>query len=305
MKYLDSVRARVLAVALVPVGALAVVGLTLGGFLVHQGLQEKEFADKAVAATNSATYLVTNVQQERRRIDIGRPHADTARDKVVHDALANLQRAAVEAPNAQVGYEQLIAAQLLAAVDGLSRTDALAAAGAVFTAEGLRSFVEAFGSYHANLAAAAPNLSARCRELYTTLVGSEGWSRLTAVENALVAGDRSPVAEADWRASAREVADDLVALSTQQSTYATQLAEGSGRRTFVGALAGVAAILIVAAAAFVVAVRLSRRLGTEPVAAKPLPRRRGAHARPRSSVPRLQIPDPHLMEAVLANIRKL
>ena len=88
MKYLDSVRARVLAVALVPVGALAVVGLTLGGFLVHQGLQEKEFADKAVAATNSATYLVTNVQQERRRIDIGRPHADTARDKVVHDAPA-------------------------------------------------------------------------------------------------------------------------------------------------------------------------------------------------------------------------
>lgn len=184
---------------------------------MHQGLQARDFAGRAVAAIGSATRLVADVQEERRRIDIGHPPVDSSHDKLVDDALANLQRTAADAPDAWCGYQQVIAAQLLAAVDGLSRTDGLAAAGTEFTAGEWSSFVAAFGSYHANLAAVASKLSAPGRELYPDLVWSEQWIRLSVVENALLAGDRSPAAQADWRASARRVADNLAELSAQQS----------------------------------------------------------------------------------------
>jgi hypothetical protein len=256
-------RASALTVALIPSVTLVVVGLALGGMLVRQGARARDFAGNTSAAITSATRLVADVQEERRRVDIGHPEVGSAHDKLVDNAVANLQRTAADAPDAQVGYQQIAAAQLLATVDGLSRTDALAAAGTEFTAEQWSSFVSAFGSYHANLAAVAPKLQARGRELYLDLMRSEPWIRLSAVENALVDGERSPAAQADWRACARQVADKLAALSAQQSSYAVQVAESSGSRTMAGALAGGAAIVILAVLAFCLAIRLSRRLDKE------------------------------------------
>jgi nitrate/nitrite sensing protein len=294
------VRARAWTIALVPSAALAVIGLALGGFLVHHGHQAQEFADRAASATASVTDLVTTVRQERRRIDIGHPRVDSSRDKIVDNAIAGLQRSAQEAPDAQVGYQQLVAAQLLTAVDGLSRTDALAAGGTGFNPDQLSAFVAAFGSYHANLTAAAGKLTDRGRELYSTLVQSDAWYRLGVAERALVAGDRSPMDEGEWRASARHVADGLEALSAQQSAYATQLAEESGRRTFAGALASTAAILILSAVACFLAIRLARRLGADAAANAVVFVSEPHH---QASQPTLRVTDIRLMEAVLAGIR--
>jgi hypothetical protein len=302
VKY-PEVCARAWTIALVPCAALAVIGLALGGFLVHHGHQAQEFAGRAASATASVTDLVSTVRQERRRIDIGHPNIDSSRDKIVDNAIAGLQRSAQEAqeaPDAQVGYQQLVAAQLLTAVDGLSRTDALAAGGTGFTPDQLSAFVAAFGSYHANLAAAAGKLTDRGRELYSTLVQSDAWHQLGTAERALVAGDRSPMDEGEWRASARYVADGLEALSAQQSAYATQLADESGRRTFAGALAGTAAILILSALACFSAIRLARRLGAEAAANAVVFVSESPH---QASRPALRVTDIRLMEAVLAGIR--
>jgi hypothetical protein len=267
VKHQRIARTSTLTIALIPSTALAVIGLSLSGVLVHQGLQAREFAERAVVATVSATRLVADVQEERRRIDIGHPQVGPSHDKLVDDALARLQRDAANAPDARVGYQQVVAAQLLAVVDGLSRTDALAAAGIGFTAAQWRSFNTSFGWYHVNLAAVVLKLPARGQELYADLVRGEQWRRLSAIEDAFVDGERSPAAQADWRASARQVADELAALSAQQTDYATQLAECSGNRTMAGALAGGAAIVILSVLAFCLAIRLSRRLDAENITA--------------------------------------
>jgi len=274
--YPRNARTRALTIALIPSVTLAVVGLALGGVLVRQGVHGRDFAEQAGTALTSASRVVEDAQEARRRVDIGRLSGGYAHDKLVDDALVNLQRSAADAPDAQVGYQEVVAAQLLAAVDGLSRTDALAASGTEFTAEQWSSFVSAFASYHANLAAVAPKLQARERELYTDLVRSEQWIRLSAVENALVDGDRSASAQADWRACARQVADKLVALSSQQSAYVVQLAKSSGDRTLAGALAGGAAIVILSVLAFCLAFRLSRRLDNENALAADRPRHRAS-----------------------------
>jgi hypothetical protein len=107
--------------------------------------------------------------------------------------------------------------------------------------------------------------------------------------------------EGEWRASARHVADGLEALSAQQSAYATQLAEESGRRTFAGALSSTAAILILSAVACFLAIRQAGRLGTEAAANAVV---FVSEPRHQASRPTLRATDLRLMEAVLAGIRK-
>jgi Nitrate and nitrite sensing len=304
---------RVTLVVLIPCSALLLVGLVIAGFLVQQAIQTRNAAESLASTTAGVTSYVSSEQARRSQALIpenGRAAAYDHYNQLIDTAIATLQDTARQAPDAALGFEQLVATRLLAASDGMSRTDALATAG--LGSDDFRAFAGQVGAYHADLDAVAPNLTAHGRDLYTALVHSQDWSRVVATENALLAGVPLPVAHGDWRASAAEVARQLSALYAQQSAYALQLTTDSGRRALTGALSGGAAILLLALLAFAVAIRLAPR-SAPPAAEEPVdvglfvPQPRSSRQRtvpPPAAAP-LQMPDMRVMQAVLDGIRKL
>lgn len=137
-------------------------------------------------------------------------------NQAIDGAISKLEGFARDAPDARLAVEQETAVQLLRATDGMFHTDVLAAAGPA-PVRGSREYASQIGTYHANLEAAGGKLSAYGTELYTELIGSESWIRVTAVEYALVTGGTPPIADADWRAAARDVGDRLSALYVRQT----------------------------------------------------------------------------------------
>jgi hypothetical protein len=304
---------RVTLVVLIPCIALVLVAVVIAGFLVQQAIQARNAAADLATATSGVTTYVASEQVQRRQALVpqdGRAVAYDHYNQLVDAAIASLRDTARQAPDAALGFEQLTAARLLSAADGMYRTDSLAAAG--LGSDDFRAYAGQVGAYHSDLEAVAPNLTAHGRDLYVALIHSEDWSRVTAAENALLAGIPLPVAQADWRASAAEVARQLSDLYAGQSAYAVQLTTDSGRRTLTGALSGGAAILLLAALVFVVAMRLAPR--TTPAVPEEVsdvevfvPQPRSARVRlvpPPSAAP-LEMPDLRVMQAVLEGIRKL
>lgn len=296
MRYVETLRSRL--TVLVPTVALVLVAIVFAGLLVKQAVQVRNFAEQgARAASEVSKYVAAQQEARSAAVRAGRPIGGF--NQSVDGVIAKLERFARDAPDARLAVEQATAVQLLRAADGMFRTDVLAAAGAGPVREN-REYAAQIGTYHANLEAAGGKLSAYGTELYTELISSESWSRVTAVEYALVTGASPPIADADWRTAARDVAAQLAALYVQQSTYATQLAVDSGRRTVTGALAGGTAILILAALVFCLATRLTGRV-RKPVLRPP--------ASPLSlrTVPSQTVapPDIRTMQAVLEGLRQL
>jgi hypothetical protein len=308
---------RVTLVALIPSVALALVAFVVAGFLVHRAVRTRDAAEDAAKATTEVTRFVASEQQLRRQALVpaqGRATTYAHFNQLIDDAIANLQATARQAPDAALGFEQLTAVRLLAAADGMYRTDALAVAG--IDPDDARVFAGQVGAYHADLDAVASNLTAQGRDQYTALVHGEDWSRVVAVENALLAGAPLPVAQGAWRSSADAVARQLSELYGQQSAYAAQLATDSGRRTLTGALSGGAAILLLAVLVFAVAMRLARRpeitageavveTSEEIEVFVPQPRVSRPRLIPPAAAAPLEMPDMRVMQAVLEGIKKL
>ncbi|MCU1685522.1 MAG: hypothetical protein JWQ81_6261 [Amycolatopsis sp.] len=304
---------RATLVVLIPCVALVLVALVIAGFLVQQAIQARNAAGDLARTTSRVTSYVAAEQVERRQALVPRDGRAAAYDhynQLIDAAIASLQDTAQQAPDAALGFEQLTAARLLSAADGMYRTDSLAAAG--LGSDGFRAYAGQVGAYHADLDAVAPNLTAHGRDLYTALIQSEDWSRVTAAENALLAGVPLPVSQGDWRASAAKVARQLSDLYAGQSAYVVQLTTDSGRRTLTGALSGGAAILLLAALVFVVALRLAprpERVVPEEVpdveVFVPQPRSARLRIMPSPSAAPLEMPDMRVMQAVLEGIRKL
>ena len=61
-----SIKARVLAIALIPSIALLIVGAAVSGYLVDKGLQAKEFAEDVRASVGPTARFVVELQEERR-----------------------------------------------------------------------------------------------------------------------------------------------------------------------------------------------------------------------------------------------
>ena len=304
---------RVTLVVLIPCGALVLVAVVIAGFLVRQAIQARNSAADLARTTSGVTSYVASEQAQRRQALVpqdGRAAAYDHYNQLVDTAIATLRNTARQAPDADLGVEQLTAARLLSAADGMYRTDSLAAAG--LGPDDFRAYAGQVGAYHADLDEVAPNLTAHGRDVYTALVNSEDWSRVLAVENALLTGVPLPVAQGDWRASAAEVAQQLSDLYAGQSAYAVQLTTDSGRRTLTGALSGGAAILLLAVLVFAVAMRLAPRPTPAALEEAPdvevfVPHPRATQARTASPpiAEPLEMPDLQVMQAVLEGIRKL
>ncbi|WP_370946028.1 histidine kinase [Amycolatopsis sp. cg5] len=273
------------------------VAVVVAGLLIRQAAQVRNFAEQGVQAASEASRFIT-AQQDSRTVAVQAGRSAAEFNQAIDGAITKLEGFARDAPNARLAVEQETAVQLLRATEGMFRTDVLAAAGSVPARES-REYAAQIGVYHANLDAAGGKLSAYGTELYTALISSESWSRVTAVEYALVTGGSPPIADADWRAAARDVGEQLSALYTRQSTYATQLAVDSGRRTLTGALAAGAAILILAGLVFCLATRLTGRI-RGPVLRAPAEPLSLQAVRSSTAAP----PDVRTVQAVLEGLRQ-
>ncbi|GAA4532483.1 sensor histidine kinase [Amycolatopsis samaneae] len=178
------------------------------------------------------------------------------------DGVGSLARAARGAENA---FQRLTAIPMFSAADEMQRSDALAAAALAsggLSPEDFRTYLGQVGAYHAQLEAATSRMIPEVRAGYDKLVASPAWQTVSTVENAFLRGDltRLPVPQEQWRTAAREVGGTLMKLFVQQSSHATDLAIADADDTLTDSIIGAAAVIVVALAVVIVALRLSRRL---------------------------------------------
>ncbi|UOZ09173.1 nitrate- and nitrite sensing domain-containing protein [Amycolatopsis sp. WQ 127309] len=309
MKYLRSVRGRMLGIAFIPGSALVVVALVIAGFLVHQAVRTREQAMDTAAAADRTARAVVSLQGQRAAAMATPDHRSSAYaifTQRIDTTIAGLRDYARRAPDAESGYQQTTAIQLLSVAEGMYRADSLALAGLDDVTR--RSFVLAVAAYRAELAQVSGQLTETGREAYEAVTRSADWSRLAAAEDALAAAEPLPIPESTWRGAAYTVSLQLGQLYTRQSQYAVQLTLDDGRRTLAGALAASTGILLCAVLLLLVVRRLVARV---PVPVVPImvptihPAAHAAIPRPRhtrSPVPRE--PEPWPMKAVFEGLRR-
>jgi signal transduction histidine kinase len=335
-----SVRARILAIALIPSIALLVIGVSAAGYLVAQGIQAKNWSAEVERGTTPGIQFSETVQEERRltllklagdqqsaaalaaqrtRVDgalealnsVGNTLKDlnpvamkdaasafdalfkqvaATRQQIDSGALApqdaytfynqllsvvstGMQGVARYAPDAGTAVEEATATGLFQVAEAMSRGNALAAAAVAqggLTADQLQDYSRQVGSYHTQLENLVPSLTPQEQAQYKTLVTSPAWQQLSSMETALIqrgvtpsAGRNAaplPLPVADWQHAASQVNNTLLGLWQSHHNYSEQFATASGNRTETNSLWGGAGVLVIAIAAFLVALRMSNRL---------------------------------------------
>ncbi|MEV7093123.1 nitrate- and nitrite sensing domain-containing protein [Amycolatopsis sp. NPDC051045] len=305
MKYLRSVRGRMLGIAFIPGGALVVVAVVIAVLLVHQAVRTRDVAVETAAVADRTARAVVALQAQRSAAMAApdqRSAVYASYTQRIEAAIAGLRDYARHAPDAESAYQQTTAVELLSVAEGMDRSDSLALAGLDNVTRG--SFTSAVASYRADLARVVPQLTESGRMAYESLTRSAEWSRLAAVENAFTAAEPLPVSESTWRSAVYAVSAQLGLLYTQQSQYAVQLTLDDGRRTLAGALAAGTALLLFAGLLMVVVRRLVARVPV-PVVPIMVPTVRPAIPWPRHvRSPRSTLPEPWPLKAVLDDLRR-
>ncbi|MCR6486332.1 histidine kinase [Amycolatopsis sp. OK19-0408] len=305
MKYLRSVRGRMLCIAFVPGGALVVVAVVIAVFLIHQANRARDGAVETAAAADRTARAVVALQAQRGEamaVPDHRTEAYANFTQRIDTAIAALRDVARHAPDAESGYQQTTAVELLSVAEGMNRADSLALAGLDTVTR--KPFAAAVATYRAELDRLAPQLTESGRLAYESLTRGADWSRLTAAEDALAAAEPLPVPESVWRSAAYAVSQQLGLLYSQQSQYAVQLTLDDGRRTLAGALAASTALLLCAALLLVVVRRLVARVPV-PVVPIMVPTVRATIPRPRHARSRRpRVPEPWPLKAVLDDLRR-
>ncbi|GAB3139058.1 nitrate- and nitrite sensing domain-containing protein [Amycolatopsis sp. NPDC004378] len=304
MKYLRSVRGRMLCIAFVPGGALVVVALVIAFFLVHQANRTRDLALETAGVADRTARAVVSLQSQRSEAMSAPDQRTTAYANFtqrIDVAIGGLRDYVRRAPDAESAYQQTTAVELLSVAEGMDRSDSLALAGIDGVTR--RPFTEAVAAYRAELTRVAPQLTESGRLAYESLTRGADWSRLAAAEDALMAAEPLPVPESTWRSAAYTVSQQLGRLYSQQSQYAVQLTLDDGRRTLAGAIAASAALLLCAGLLLVVVRRLVARVPV-PVVPIMVPTMHAAIPRPRHARSRRpRVPEPWPMKAVLDELR--
>ncbi|MFB9687117.1 nitrate- and nitrite sensing domain-containing protein [Amycolatopsis plumensis] len=305
MKYLRSVRGRMLGIAFIPGGALVAVAVVIAILLIHQAVRTRDMAVETAAAADRTARAVVALQAERSAAMAApdqRSAAYATYTQRIESAIAGLRDYARHAPDVESAYQQTTAVELLSVAEGMDRSDSLALAGLDNVTRG--SFTSAVASYRAELARVVPQLTESGRMAYETLTRSAEWSRLAAAENAFTAAEPLPLPEPTWRSASYAVSAQLGLLYTQQSQYAVQLTLDDGRRTLAGALAAGTALLLFAVLLMVVVRRLVARVPV-PVVPIMVPTVHAAIPRPRHARSRRSgLPDPWPLKAVFDDLRR-
>ena len=211
--------------------------------------------------------LMTKLPELRARVDggqVGVSESFTFYNQIIDQFIQGSQGLALFAPDAQTSYAQLVVAPLLTGADLMRRADALAAANVVgggLTDIDFRTYQGQVSAYHLQLEESIPLANQDVQQQFEALRKSPAWQRLVSVEDALVAGKTQlPVSEDLWRAAAADVGTALMKmLSTQNDRTNAEALDKVDTMLIRAIIAGVL-VLLLAAAVFVIALRLSRRL---------------------------------------------
>lgn len=305
MKYLRSVRGRLLCIAFIPAAALVLVALVIAIFLLRQAIQTRDLAWEAADAVERTTRAVVALQLQRNAA-MAKPDDRAAAyvnfTRRIDDAIADLRAYARRAPDAECGFQQTTAVELLSVAEGMYRSDSLAVAGLDPLTR--PQFASAVAAYRAELTRVSGQLTDSGRTAYETLVRGSDWSTLATAEAALAAARPLPFPETRWRTAAYDVSVQLGGLYAQQSQHAVQHALDEGRRTLAGALAAAGAIVLVAVLVLVVVRRLIARVPM-PVVPIMVPTVRPAIPRPRhAALRRRRAAEPWPANAVIDDPRR-
>jgi len=213
------------------------------------------------------TTLMGDLPALRARVDggqVGIAESFSLYNDIIDQFINGAKGLAQFAPDAETAYLQTIVAPLLESADLMQRSDALAAAdlvGGGLTDSDFSVYQGQVGSYHLQLNQTVPLSTPEVQAQFRKLTGSPAWLRLMSVEEVLLRGDTNlPISEDLWRGAAADVSKTLTVMLQTQSQHTNDLALGRVNTTLTQSIIAGILVLVLVAAVFVFALRLSRRL---------------------------------------------
>jgi signal transduction histidine kinase len=226
-------------------------------------------SDGLRATLTSLTGARQGLQTLRRQIDgnvIDAWKAYQAYNEVLDLCGQTIQGIAKSSADAEAGFEQMISYDLFKSAEAMSRSHAMAVRAVAQGLDGTQfhELAHQLGMYHEQVKSIVPRMTQQEKDSYAALNKTPDWSTLVANDNSLMNGGPGKAAVnfdvGAWEAAARQVGDSLMSLYHTHSQYAANLAADSGHSAFVASIVGGGAILVIAVAAMVVALQLSRKL---------------------------------------------
>ena len=221
------------------------------------------------------------LDQRRAQVSAGNANADEIYryyNSLMDSAADLFDTQARIVPDPIVLQEAMDAVSLFRAGDHMSRASSLASAAIAagrFSPSQHVEFTSLVGSYRAAFATVAPSAVDQVREHYRQLTGGEAWQRLATAENRLVSSPpapppdpetgeeetvRLPVGAADWQNLTSRVSEELIKITSEQSSAAVQLGLDRADEQFTEVIIGSLIALLAVVGGIVMAVRISRRL---------------------------------------------
>ncbi|HEV2778035.1 MAG TPA: nitrate- and nitrite sensing domain-containing protein, partial [Actinophytocola sp.] len=179
---------------------------------------------------------------------------------------AVIQGIARSAADAEVGFEQMISYDLFKSAEAMARAHAMAVRAIATGLDGpqFHEMAHQLGMYHEQAESVLPRMTPQEQASYAELKKTPSWKTLVDGDNSLMArGPGVSSASFDvsaWETAARQVSNGLIGLYVSHSRHAANLATNRGNATFVASMLAGVGILVIAAVAIGVALRLSRRL---------------------------------------------
>ncbi|AHH18736.1 putative histidine kinase [Nocardia nova SH22a] len=176
------------------------------------------------------------------------------------------------APDAQVAQELAGGLRTLHAMEGMSRSQALTAAelsGPALAGQMRDDYRNLVGYYRTEFQQLGDDLTGPAAGRIKTVIGSPAWQQLAAMEDYLIhppAPDKSgelpppPMSFDEWRTTAEQLGDQILAAWQYQNDNANQTAVRDGERTATNSLWAGAGVLAVAILAFLLSLWLANRL---------------------------------------------
>lgn len=277
--------------------ALGVARMRLDGALkslldTSAGLQA---VDDSKSGNNAANFITlsTSMNQVRSLTDAGTlpvPDAYNFYNRLIDGITYGTEIAKQTAPDAQIGVHIANGMRISLVAEALSRSTALG--GMIVNANEptpipLEEYVRQIGFYHAEAANLAAELDPKQQESLHTLMASQAWQQVTAMENALAqrnttaasttssssnsSGSSSsttkqstppalPLSTQEWHSAATEVNRGLIDVWFAQTEYSQKLAERTvATATARSAWAG-GGVAVVSLLAFAIAIVLANRV---------------------------------------------
>ncbi|NKQ56742.1 HAMP domain-containing protein [Amycolatopsis sp. K13G38] len=222
---------------------------------------------EAMAAANAKLVeLVSRLPVVRQSVDVRASTATEVDDfytQLSGYVVTGLEDIARTSPDSSSATEEIVSTDLYAVTDSQSRAAGFAAAD---VAKGVLSPDEKFahaqrvGGYRSQLDAAVPRLTGTERTRYDALVASPGWQLVTRAENTLATTGTLGVGLADFVTAEQHVSSELLGLWGDHFRYAESLAEDAGTTLLWQSILAGAGVLLLAVAAFLIALRLANAL---------------------------------------------